>query len=81
MGAITSPYSKANFVRHAPCDVCGSSDANGVYDDGHTYCFSCETHQPSSEGSDAAAQQVQDAIRRNKKTYSRAKQKHWKPED
>ena len=60
MGAITSPYSKANFVRHAPCDVCGSSDANGVYDDGHTYCFSCETHQPSSEGSDAAAQQVQD---------------------
>lgn len=24
------------------CDNCGSSDAKGVYSDGHTYCFSCE---------------------------------------
>lgn len=23
------------------CDECGSSDANAVYDDGHTHCFSC----------------------------------------
>ena len=25
------------------CDKCGSSDANHVYEDGHTHCFSCET--------------------------------------
>lgn len=24
-----------------PCDNCGSSDANGLYSDGHTHCFSC----------------------------------------
>ena len=29
------------FVRHIPCDNCGSSDANSLYSDGHTYCFVC----------------------------------------
>lgn len=24
-----------------PCEDCGSSDANSLFDDGHTYCFSC----------------------------------------
>jgi len=27
---------------HQPCQSCGSSDALSIYDDGHTYCFSCE---------------------------------------
>ena len=26
---------------HQPCNLCGSSDAGAVYDDGHFYCFSC----------------------------------------
>ena len=50
---------KANFVKHVPCDKCGSSDANGLYDDGHTYCFSCETHKSNSEDATAPAQSVQ----------------------
>ena len=29
------------FVRHMPCDNCGSSDANSLYSDGHTFCFVC----------------------------------------
>ena len=29
----------ANFVRHEPCDKCGSNDNLAVYDDGSTYCF------------------------------------------
>jgi len=29
------------FVRHMPCDNCGSSDAKSLYSDGHTYCFVC----------------------------------------
>ena len=29
------------FVRHIPCDNCGSSDGNSLYSDGHTYCFVC----------------------------------------
>lgn len=32
------------FIRHEPCDVCGSSDAKGIYTDGHTYCFSCQSY-------------------------------------
>ena len=31
----------SEFVRHMPCGNCGSSDANSLYSDGHTYCFVC----------------------------------------
>ena len=31
------------FVEHIPCQVCGSSDANSLYSDGHTFCFRCLT--------------------------------------
>lgn len=31
----------ARYVKHTSCPKCGSSDANAVYDDGSTYCFSC----------------------------------------
>ena len=46
---MVSPHSKANFVRHEPCENCGSSDANGVYDDDHTYCFSCQTYKSGGQ--------------------------------
>ena len=36
-----------------PCDECGSSDANAVYTDGHTYCFSCDTYG-KAEGAEGA---------------------------
>ena len=39
---------ESNLVSKGPCDECGSSDANATYDDGHSYCFSCETHQQGS---------------------------------
>ena len=42
--------SESNFIHHAPCPNCGSSDANGVYDDGHQFCFSCNTYTPSGAG-------------------------------
>ena len=29
------------FIKHTSCESCGSSDANAVYSDGSTYCFSC----------------------------------------
>ena len=29
------------FVEHIPCPECGSSDANSLYSDGHTFCFKC----------------------------------------
>lgn len=30
------------FLYHTECPDCGSSDANGVYSDGHMYCFACD---------------------------------------
>ena len=36
--------SDSEFVTHTPCEKCGSSDANSLYTDGHTYCFACQTH-------------------------------------
>ncbi|HIF9256508.1 TPA: toprim domain-containing protein [Photobacterium damselae] len=39
----------SDFVRHLACNECGSSDANGIYTDGHQYCFSCETYVPPSK--------------------------------
>tara|TARA_R100001460_G_scaffold29619_2_gene58906 strand:+ start:12387 stop:14012 length:1626 start_codon:yes stop_codon:yes gene_type:complete len=41
-----------------PCDKCGSSDARALYDDGHEYCFSCNTHfpAPSEKPSEALRQ-------------------------
>ena len=47
---MTVPDTQANFVRHERCENCGSSDANARYDDGHAYCFGCETYTPSEEG-------------------------------
>jgi hypothetical protein len=35
-------YLMSRFLRHEPCGECGSSDAKGIYDDGHTYCWSCQ---------------------------------------
>ena len=32
---------ESEFVRHLPCDTCGSSDGNSLYSDGHTFCFVC----------------------------------------
>lgn len=31
------------FLRHDPCERCGSSDAKAIYSNGGTYCFSCGT--------------------------------------
>lgn len=46
---------ESEFVRHLPCEECGSSDANSLYDDGHTHCFSCGTTvQASGETTEKA---------------------------
>ena len=34
------------FVRHEPCEECGSSDAKAVYSSGSAFCFSCRTYFP-----------------------------------
>lgn len=42
----------SEFVRHIACENCGSSDANALYTDGHTYCFRCGTIETESEHED-----------------------------
>ncbi len=37
----------SEFLRHEPCDSCGSSDARAVFTDGHKYCFSCQAFTPA----------------------------------
>jgi twinkle protein len=41
-------------VSKGACDECGSSDANALYSDGHTHCFSCNTTK-QGEGAPSAA--------------------------
>ena len=36
----------AAFIKHLPCETCGSSDANALYEDGNQYCHKCETFIP-----------------------------------
>ena len=39
----------SKFLRHGPCEACGSSDANSFYDDGHSYCHGCNTYTRVSD--------------------------------
>jgi len=44
-------YSKEaqTLVNKGPCNDCGSSDACALYEDGHTYCFSCLIRHDAKE--------------------------------
>ena len=44
------------FIRHTQCEACGSSDANAVYEDGSTTCFSCGV---SKQDPNVSAQKIQ----------------------
>lgn len=48
---------KSKFIRHEPCDDCGSSDAVGLYDDGHTYCQVCNAYH-HGDGEERESRQV-----------------------
>ena len=37
----------SEFVTHEPCELCGSSDGNSLYTDGHKFCFVCQTYTPA----------------------------------
>ena len=41
---LSEQHLESEFVRHEPCSSCGSSDANSLYSDGHSFCFSCNTY-------------------------------------
>ena len=37
-------YQESTFLYHESCPKCGSSDACGVFSDGHRYCYSCNSY-------------------------------------
>ena len=39
------PMKQSQFLKHIPCESCGSSDGNSLYDDGHEYCHVCLTYK------------------------------------
>ena len=40
-GRLSVSESDSYLISKGACDSCGSSDANALYSDGHTHCFSC----------------------------------------
>ncbi len=55
----------SKFLRHCACEHCGSSDANSLYDDGHTHCFNCGTTE--HEGAYDERTVMRDAVAPTKK--------------
>ena len=43
---------ESEFLEHTSCNECGSSDANSLYDDGHSFCFQCKTHKHGDQQPD-----------------------------
>lgn len=46
----------AQFVKHEPCEKCGSSDGKAVYSDGSFYCWVCSAVKPSQDYLDSKSQ-------------------------
>lgn len=40
---------ESHLIEKTSCSVCGSSDGNAVYSDGHTFCFVCEHREAGDE--------------------------------
>lgn len=50
------------FIKHEACEECGSSDANGIYADGSSWCFSCHTYK-GKKGDEGMATSIASAFR------------------
>lgn len=49
-----SDQEESVFLKHIPCETCGSSDANSLFSDGHQFCFACppEVAYKAADGTD-----------------------------
>lgn len=47
-----------NYIKHVPCDNCGSSDAGGLYSDGNVHCHSCG-HTVFADSDEGSAPQME----------------------
>lgn len=53
----------SKFLKHIACEHCGSTDANSLYDDGHTHCFKCGTTEHEGAYDFAAEREVLTSLR------------------
>jgi twinkle protein len=49
----------SEYIEKVGCPACGSSDANAVYDDGHTHCFACGANAGFGEAQAASPKKDQ----------------------
>ena len=56
----------SHAINRKPCFKCDSSDACIEYDDGHHFCFSCETYFPPNHKSEGNMIQQQNSYQLNK---------------
>ena len=64
LNLVRKPKPESKLIKHIACDACGSSDANGLYDDNHTYCFSCNTYYNETDADELSV--MQDAVQPRK---------------
>lgn len=66
LNLVRKPKPESKFLRHVPCEHCGSSDAGAEYDDGHFYCFNC--HHTEHETDACNLSVMQQAVQPRRKT-------------
>lgn len=54
MNQADTDTSNKQFIRHAPCNNCGSKDNVSVYADGHGYCFGCKKYYKKYNGAESS---------------------------
>lgn len=47
----------SKFLKHVPCEHCGSSDGASLYDDDHTYCHVCNKYSSAGESQNVGSYQ------------------------
>jgi twinkle protein len=57
--SLSMTTTDAKFLGHEPCEVCGSKDNKGRYDDGTAYCFGCRSFFSATEGEEYILQDRQ----------------------
>lgn len=66
LNLVRKPRPESKFLKHVPCEHCGSSDAGAEYDDGHFYCFNC--HHTEHETDACNLSVMQQAVMPRKQT-------------
>ena len=57
-------HTEGEFVKHIPCEECGSSDGRALYSTGSSYCFVCGSWKPSP-GAEASSSTFEDTMTSN----------------